>query len=311
MANTAQVFISHTKDDSAFVHSLTQALDEQGVRYWSDRSLKPGSRWLDEIESAISGASIFVLVISPRFETSEYALFETGFAVTRARESGAVIVPVLLPGATLPAALRGYQAIRAESANVEAIAAQLRSVVARVEKGDEPVFRQVRLFISSPADSVAERELVIRIVDDVNASLGIRKHVQFQRVTLESFPSTPLSAQDILEDSLRDVDVLVLLLSARIGSIVEGVPTIEAELRLAQDKWTRTGRPQIFCYLKTAPVKLDSVAQVDQFRRVLEFRDRLRSERLVYEFESASDLERAVRTHLANVIESTGRLASS
>ena len=77
------------------------------------------------------------------------------------------------------------------------------------------------------------------------------------------------------------------------------------------ENWKRTGQPQILCYLKMAPVRLQSVDQVEQLRRVLEFRDRLRSDGLVYEFESLDDLERAVRLHLTNIITSAGgRLTS-
>lgn len=311
MADTTQVFISHARDDDTFVHDLIQALDKQGVPHWSDRNLRPGARWSEEIESAISRASMILLIISQQFETSKYALFEAGMAVGRAKESGALIVPILLPGAKLPPALRGYQAIQAESTDTEALAKQLQSAIFRMGSRVEPVFRTLRLFISSAADTKVERELVIRVVEEINARLGVEKHVLLKTIMWESFSASWLSPQHTVEEAIKDVDVFLLLLSARIGTVLEGVPFIEKELQLAQENWRQTGRPQILCYLKTAPVKLDTIDQVEQYRHVLEFRDRLRSDRLVYEFESTDDFESVLRNHLVNIVESTGRLTGS
>ena len=311
MADTPHVFISHARGDDAFVHDLREALDDLGVSYWSDRNIRAGSRWSEEIQSALSRASMFVLVISPQFETSSNALFEAGVAVGRAKESGALIVPVLLPGAKLPPALRGYQAIQAESTDIEAFATQVRSALLEIGRRAGPIFRILRVFISSPADTIVERELVIRVIEEINSRLGVERNVRLETNSWEYFPASSLSPQQIVEKAIRDVDVFLLLLSARIGTMLHGMPVIETELRLAQESWRQTGRPQILCYLKTAPVKLDTVDQVEQFRRVLEFRDRLRSDRLVYEFESADDLESVVRSHLENIVESTGRLIGS
>ena len=308
MADTAHVFISHATGDDAFARDLRQALNERGVQLWSDQNIEGGSQWWDEIESALNRASMYVLVISPQFETSKDALFEAGVAVGRARESGALIVPVLLAGAKLPPALRGYHAIHAESTDIKALATQLRSAIFKIGSRAGPVVRKLRLFISSGSDTVVERELVIRIVEEINARLGVERHVLIETMMWEHLSASSQSPQQVVEEAIRDVDVFLLLLSARIGAVFEGVPIIEKELQLAQENWKQIGRPQILCYFKTGPVKLDTVDQLEQYRQILEFRDRLRSDRLVYEFESTDDLESVVRNQLENIVESTGRL---
>src|SRR5215831_16014804 len=119
MASVPQeLFISYSRTDDEFVRRLQHELDLQGVRYWSDRKIRAGSLWIDEIETAMNRASVFVLVISQSFRASEYAQLEAGIAVSHAQQSRARVVPILLRGASLPAALRGFNALRADLMSV-------------------------------------------------------------------------------------------------------------------------------------------------------------------------------------------------
>lgn len=305
-----ELFISYSMADVTFARGLMHELDGQGVPYWSDRKIEVGAIWIDEIESAVKRASVFVLVISPGFLASEYALMEAGMAVGRAHESGARIVPILLPGASLPPVLRNYQALRADSMTVEEVATRLRAIVSTVDRKPDRISKELRLFVSSPADVTAERECVSRIVEELNASVGAAERVTLLRYTWES--SLPLlktgSVQATISEALGHVDVFLLILGVRIGTPIEvgrGSGT-EEEFQMAVENSKHTGRPQVLCYLKTAPVQVTSVDQAEQLRRVLEFRDRIRNDRLVYEFESLDDLERAVRHDLTNIIMSEG-----
>jgi hypothetical protein len=301
-----ELFISYSRADDAFVQGLMRELDEQAVPYWSDRKIEAGGLWIDEIESAIKRASVFVLLISPSFAASKNALFEAGIAVGRAHESGARIVPILLPGASLPPVLRGYHALRADSMTIKDVAEQLRAVAATVDQKPERIFKELRLFVSSPADVTAERECVSRISEELNAGVGAAKGVALQRYTWESFPPSVIrgSVHGTVSEALRHVDIFLLILAARLGTPV-GINSgsgMEEEFQMVVENSKRTGRPQVLCYLKTAPVQLKSVDEAEEFGRVLKFRDRLKRDHLVYEFESLDDLERAVRHHLTEII---------
>ncbi len=306
-----ELFISYSREDTAFAAALMRELDAQGVAYWLDRRIDPGRLWIDEIESAVRRASVFVLLISPGFLASEYALMEAGMAVGRAQESGARIVPILLSGASLPPILRNYQALRADSMTVKDVAAQLRAVVSTIDRKPERTFKELRLFVSSAADVTAERECVARIVEELNASVGATEGVRLVRYTWE----TPLllieggNIQAAVDEALGHVDVFLLILGSRMGTPTGHGRTsgTEEEFRMAVDKSKHAGRPLVLCYLKTAPVQVTTVDQAEQLRRVLEFRDRIRKDRLVYEFESLADLERAVRHSLTTIIVSEGR----
>lgn len=104
------------------------------------------------------------------------------------------------------------------------------------------------------------------------------------------------------------MDIFLLIIGARLGTPVgdgRGSGT-EEEFRIAVENSRHTGRPQVLCYLKTAPVQVSSVEQVEQLRRVMEFRDRLLKDGIVYQFESLADLEYAVRQHLTKIIALEG-----
>lgn len=303
---TPEAFVSYSRTDEAFVRRLLHEMDAQRVPYWSDRMIPLGALWIDEIETAMKRASVFVLVISSSFQASEYAQFEAGIAVGRAQQSRALIVPILLPGAQLPTALRGYQALRADSLTVADIAGRPKAVVAATGQIGDPVLHELRLFVSSPADVTAEREVVSRVVEELNARMDKAEGVVLRRYTWESLPAIEARPQDALNDILRTSDIFLLILAARLGSPItaDRSSRTEEEYLVVVENWRRTGRPQILCYLKTSPVKPSSINELDQLRRVLTFSDQLRRDHLLHEFESIGDFEAAVRLHLTKIIHS-------
>jgi hypothetical protein len=190
--------------------------------------------------------------------------------------------------------------------SVEDIASQLRAVIAASGHGSEGVLRELRLFVSSPADVTAEREIVSRVVEEINARIGVTDGVLLRRYTWESLPAVEAQPQDAVAEILRQADIFLLILASRLGRSIgpSSTSATEQEYWSAVDSWQRTGRPQVLCYLKTTPVKIVSLDQLEQARRVLAFSDQLKRDGLVYEFESTADFEHAVRLHLTKIIQS-------
>ena len=175
-----EVFISYSRADDAFVRTLLREFDRQGVPYWSDREIAAGSSWIDEIESALNRVSVFLLVISPHSQASEYGQFEAGMAVGRAKESQARIVPILLPGASLPPVLRSYQALRAESMTMRTRGRNQSHRHHDRAQGRPRVDGASALrLVASRRDS--EREVVARVVEELNATVGAAEGVTFRR----------------------------------------------------------------------------------------------------------------------------------
>jgi len=305
-----ELFISYSRSDDEYVKSLMLELEAQAVPYWSDQKIEAGTLWITEIESAIKRASVFVLVISQNFEKSDYALFEAGIAVGRAKESGALVVPLIRPGASIPSVLRGYQAIRTESMRVEEVVTRLRTCLETASTKTEPILRELSLFVSSPADVTAEREVISRVVEELNATVASSNGIILRRYTWERFAPVEIGhPQSVMNEMIRDIDVFILILGNRLGTPVGigGGSGTEVEFQIVAERWRHTGHPQILCYLKATTPKIESSTEIEQQRKVLAFRDQLKNEGFVFEFTSMEDLERAVRLHFVKIIESAGR----
>ena len=62
----ADVFISYSRRDQAFVRRLHAALETAGRAAWVDwEGIPPSAKWMDEVRSAIDAADAFVFVVSP------------------------------------------------------------------------------------------------------------------------------------------------------------------------------------------------------------------------------------------------------
>jgi tetratricopeptide (TPR) repeat protein len=96
-----KIFISHTTADDHFVTDLRKALETQGLDVWIDsQNLRGGDTLKTEIESAITNADAFIVVISPR-AFKKWVRLE----VMLAQEKNVPIVPILIDGIDMDALL--------------------------------------------------------------------------------------------------------------------------------------------------------------------------------------------------------------
>jgi TIR domain len=64
-SSTPAVFISYASQDAAVAAGLVEALERRGIACWiAPRDVKAGALYADAIVRAISGAKVFVLVLS-------------------------------------------------------------------------------------------------------------------------------------------------------------------------------------------------------------------------------------------------------
>jgi WD40 repeat protein len=112
---TSGVFVIYSTKDRDAVEVLTEGLRSKGSStFWFAREkLEPGSVWAQEIESALDRSPGALIVLGPS-GLGEWQRHEIELAsAIRARRAQYRIVPVLLPGAVMPAGLIGSdQAIR-------------------------------------------------------------------------------------------------------------------------------------------------------------------------------------------------------
>jgi len=68
-------FISYSHKDKDWLDQLEVMIDplkQIGLNIWSDTSIEPGSKWLQDISEALERATVAVLLVSPDFLTSKF-----------------------------------------------------------------------------------------------------------------------------------------------------------------------------------------------------------------------------------------------
>jgi len=96
-----KVFISYSHRDAEWLQRLQVHLHplvrSSAIDVWADTTIKPGSKWRDEIAQAIAATKVAVLLISADFLASEFiAGQELPGLLEAAQNDGAIILPVIV-----------------------------------------------------------------------------------------------------------------------------------------------------------------------------------------------------------------------
>lgn len=97
------IFISHATKDDGFVNQLADELAIYGFSTWVDhRDMPPGSRWVANLEKALHGCDVMILVCSSESMASSYveAEWHTYFDMKKP------VIPVVIDNCNTPPFLR-------------------------------------------------------------------------------------------------------------------------------------------------------------------------------------------------------------
>ncbi len=98
---TPCIFISYSHKDRAWQERIITHLkaleNTRQCRLWDDTRIQPGDEWNPEIQRALEGAHIIILLLSPHFLASRFIMEnEVPIAFQRRQKGGVVLLPVLL-----------------------------------------------------------------------------------------------------------------------------------------------------------------------------------------------------------------------
>ncbi len=103
MPQTADVFISYSREDKDRVIALAQKLREAGVSLWIDQGgIDGAAMWSEEIVHALEDSKVLMLMVTERSVNSHNVIKE----VTLASEHKGHILPIHLEPTRIPAALK-------------------------------------------------------------------------------------------------------------------------------------------------------------------------------------------------------------
>jgi hypothetical protein len=168
--------------------------------------------------------------------------------------------------------------------------------------------RVLRVVLASPGDVKAEREVLPRVLDELNrgvaADRGLR--LELSRWETDAYPGFhPEGPQALIDPILRvdDCDMLVGIFWRRFGTPVKGsLSGTEHEIRKAYEAWKRTGRPHIMIYFSQRGYTPKSREETDQWGQVLEFKQNFPAEGLWWHYKGKAQFESLAREHLTQVL---------
>jgi serine phosphatase RsbU (regulator of sigma subunit) len=180
----------------------------------------------------------------------------------------------------------------------------------------EPV-QVLRVVVASPADVLAERDVVAQVVNEINKSVcadrGLR--IEVIRWETDAYPGFHVDGpQGLIDPILRieNCDVLIGIFWKRFGTPTgdSGSGTAH-EFQLAYQAWKKKRSPQVMVYFNLKAYAPQSKEETDQWGQVLEFRKAYPKEGLWWPYKGTATFGTLLRTHLTNFIRDTFPVSAS
>lgn len=168
--------------------------------------------------------------------------------------------------------------------------------------------KKIKIFVASPGDVAEERNIVTDVVQElrriVGGMLSLEMDIEVIRWETHTWPAIGADAQDVINKQISRYDIFVGIMWKHFGT-----PTKRAasgtgeEFKKAFNFYKRFKRPTIMFYFRTTPFYSRSADEIEQFGKVIKFRNKLKELGVYYwEYVEHLDFERNVREHLLRQI---------
>ena len=129
------VFLSHAHTDKPVVRQVAEGLKSHGIDIWLDEAeLSLGDSLVNRIERGLDSADFVAFFLSKASVQSQWARQELNVAISRqvsAGDRGAIVLPILLDDAEIPALLRDVMYLDMRSGDIQAGVAKLAAFIKR------------------------------------------------------------------------------------------------------------------------------------------------------------------------------------
>ena len=165
------------------------------------------------------------------------------------------------------------------------------------------------VWASSAGDAQKERNCLSDVVDTVNqevaARLGLRLELKRWEDIVQPLPVVGQQQNFDTSTPISENDIFVGILRNRFGTPLPEpygkMRGLEYEFKVALDSFRRAGTPHVLIYASKAPVDVHSV-NLDQLRRLVEFKRSLMAETILHEFGDENEFAREVQQDLARFL---------
>jgi hypothetical protein len=167
----------------------------------------------------------------------------------------------------------------------------------------------LRIFLASPGDVKAEREMIFTLKEDLDVLIGKDKNIKFEIVNWErnTYPGKGTDAQDVINEQINEeYDVFMGIFWQRFGTPTSRYEsgTLE-EYENAKKKYENDKEnTHIMIYFKTEGNQNIYDIDIEQLKKVKSFKDKISKEDgiLYFEFEKTEDLKTLAQINLANLV---------
>lgn len=166
------------------------------------------------------------------------------------------------------------------------------------------------LFLASPGDVNPERDIVQKVVDECNESIGKPNgvRVEVNRWETHARPAWGKDGQAIINQQIADMKNHVLFVGIMWNRFGTKTPRAasgtreEYDLAMAARRQTRGKRPEIMFYFGTAPANLKSKADLAQKASVFDFQAEIQKKKagLYWTFNGPANFETLFRAHYSS-----------
>ncbi|HYV12471.1 MAG TPA: HEAT repeat domain-containing protein, partial [Pyrinomonadaceae bacterium] len=171
--------------------------------------------------------------------------------------------------------------------------------------------RVLRVVVASPNDVQLERDALPSVFDELNRGVAAERQLvlELHRYETDTYPGFHEEGPQGLIDpilKIEDCDILIGIFWKRFGT-----PTLNAqsgtehEIQLALNAWERKGRPQVLLYFNRAEYYAQSLEELDQIRRIMEFEQRVSNNGLRASYKGLAEFKDLVRVNLSNLIRNS------
>lgn len=168
-----------------------------------------------------------------------------------------------------------------------------------------PQVELLKIFLASPSDVAKERKYVVEVINEINRTIAPNKGVMIEVVRSEEnvFPGyNPQGGQAVLNAQIANMEEYALFVGIMWNRI--GTPTPRAdsgtveEFERAVEALERNGQPHIWFYFREAPTQLNTEGELEQRRKVLEFKKKVQCNALTREYKTPSNFREQFRNHI-------------
>ena len=166
----------------------------------------------------------------------------------------------------------------------------------------------IRVFVASPGDVQRERDSLLGVINEINRSLDALVPQAATRLDLvrwetDAFPEMG-RAQAVINRQIGAYDIFIGILWKRFGTPTGKASSgTEEEFQIAYRRWRKHGTPTILFYFNNSAIAPpQSLEDVEQLRRVVEFREKLAPKGLIWKYDGDDLFMNTVRPHLTRVI---------